>query len=147
MANTRKQSDPDSTNHHHLWEPASNYTTELEKAFRNHPAFVLLVNADGHELWNRHRSHPDKPSEQEMRDFLNEHPVKDFRRKRLPAELTARSISAAKGIVALVYQTSRGIKQIVKVSCTNCKEHTCFQPVIEILEPEPDRNNKRRKKK
>ncbi len=130
---------------HHLYEPECDYKPSskddieglIAQQFREHPANIVEINMDAHRLYNRNKHIPRKPPLRVMKKFLDEHPLELYRNPpRQPAHITARSISTSKGILGIVFNTVKGIKQILKISCANCHKRGCFQPVVEIMEPE-----------
>lgn len=55
---------------HHRWWPKNEYTTDLEKKFRNHPAHIDLMAWCEHRRLHFEQKPPQKPSINHMVAFL-----------------------------------------------------------------------------
>lgn len=61
------------TDRHHIFWPRRNYTTPLEKAFRNLPCNVIRLPVGEHRLIHATQSAPAKPSHHEIASLVNLH--------------------------------------------------------------------------
>ena len=58
---------------HHCWYPRRDYTTALERKFRNLPCNIVLLEDDIHRLLHEYQEPPRKPSAKEMRQAIEQH--------------------------------------------------------------------------
>jgi len=58
---------------HHLWFPAKNYKSKLERKFRALPCNIVLLDLDVHLLLHKHQTPPTKPSAEEMTEVIKKH--------------------------------------------------------------------------
>ena len=130
---------------HHLWWPKVCYRTRLEKSFRDHPLNSITLDESIHNSLHHHSDSPQKPSEEFMRQFLQDNPRVVKPRYPNTKPNPVKNHKFIKRSVTIVLKTPTKPGDALRVSCKGSGNGHCFEPIVEStnIDKPPARPNKK----